>query len=783
MNKYYRHTPLLPPGPNGKASPPAHVRFPVDDKSIDFREIWYAVRRGKWIILLTTQLITAAAIAYTLTLDPVYQASSMVSIETGGSRAISIGSTPENVITFGKQRSLSSEIGILQNSVELTERVVQRIEETGVALGTTQYFPVLRPEGNENPTSRQKASRVMRHVKFQGLGDQNMIRMTVESIVPEEAASIANFYAEEYEKYGLESSRASVVAARAFLEEQVEKHGLELQRLEDQWEAFSREKEVLTQGQEGERMIAQYSALSARREEARFSREQELFSIELLQQQLKQTEPGLEETIMQERAASELESQIDVLDQKLAELKIEAEQYYAVTPELRGNEAQDEYLEELVTRIQYFSEHRAKLTDQLVTEVLRDTIAVEDGGQLGYINQLRRKITEKQISVRELRAQIDALEARLRFYETQLQGIPRQTLQREQLERKLALAEQWYNAFVQQLRQVLIAEESELGYVKIVRQAYVSHIPVRPNLKLNVILGFLLGIGFGTGLAFARQATRTKLSKPEDLTAHGYPLIGVVPRMDKAIKASFGGKEAVEVEGKLLSTRLITHLDPWSPIAENFRLIRANIQFAQPDRPIHSLLITSPEGNDGKSVAAVNTAIAMAQGGRRTLLIDADLRRPDVHKLLGLERTPGFSDILTGQHAFKAADFATDVPGLYCIPAGHISALPAELFGTEQVKRFLDVMCERFDVIILDSPPVLVVTDAVLLAPQCDATVIVVTADKTDLRALEMTQETLGNLGVSVLGTIINRFDAEKAGGYKYGYSYYRDYYYGNNSA
>lgn len=775
MSKYYRHTPLLAPGPNGSLghSPP----LPVDDKSINFAEVWSAVRRGKWIILLTTLLITAAVTGYTRTLDLIFEAGSIVSIEMGGSRTVPIGPSSENVISFGIQRSLQGELGVLQNSVELAERVVQRLEAAAAALGTDQYFPVLRPEEGETPTTRNTALRVMSRVQFQGYSAQSMISVTAESTFPEEAASIANFYAVEYEKYSRERSRASVVAAREFLEEQVEGRWLALQRLENQWEAFAREKEVLTQGQVGERAVAEYTALSTRRDEAQFALEQERFWIELLQQQLEQVEPDLEEKMLQEHVASELESQIEALDRRLADLRIDAEQYYAVTPELRGNEAQVPQLEELVNHIENFTTHKAKLTNQLVAEILRDTIAAAEGGQLGYVNSLRRRITERQLAARELRAQNDALTARLRSYESTLQGIPRQVLQGEQLERKLVQAEQWYNTFEQQLQQTLIAEEAELGYVKIVRNAFVPYIPVRPDVRQNIILGFLLGIGFGIGLAFVRQAVRTKLGGPRDLTEHGYHLLGIVPRMDRQIKAVFGGKEMVELEGKQFSTRLITHLDPWSPISENYRFIRANIESHEPDKPIRSLLITSPEDADGKSVTAVNTAIAMAQSGRRTLLIDADLRRPDIHRLIGLERRPGLADILQGQHPFDEADFATGIPGLHCVPAGHLSRPPGELFGTENMRHLLESVREQFDIVIIDSPPVLVVTDAVVLAPQCDAAVIVVAADKTDLRALEVTQETLSNLGVPVIGTIINRFDARKVGGYKYGYGYYRYYY------
>ena len=172
----------------------------------------------------------------------------------------------------------------------------------------------------------------------------------------------------------------------------------------------------------------------------------------------------------------------------------------------------------------------------------------------------------------------------------------------------------------------------------------------------------------------------------------------------------------------------------------------------------------------------------MAQSGRRTLLIDADLRRPSAHKLLGIENSLGLAEMLQFEwEAMPSPDqFATDVENLHFISAGRVKSPPPELIGSGRMQRLLKHFRKEFDLILIDSSPVLVATDAVLLATLCDATVVVVSANRTEANALNAVRTMLDSVGVPVTGVILNRFDGKQAGGsyygYGYGYSYGYDY-------
>jgi len=779
MAHYRHHSLIVARGGQRGGLPPASGET-RDEGRINFAEIWHTIRRGKWIILLTTLVVAGIIGAYTYTLPPVYESSAIVFVDTRGS-----GNAPVSVAAFTpiERRALSNELGILRNSAELATRVAEAIVATAETAGAKDRFPILAPtEDGREPSIREIAFRLRERVRFSPLSDQDMIVITAESTTPEEAAVIANRYAEEYERYSRERSRESLAAAREFVEKQVEQRRQELEELERQWEAFARSRQVVRLGPQGERLVAEVAQLEAQRDAARFQLEQEKSALQFIEQELQKLEPGLVDELVKSRQVSTLEAQIDALSKKIAELKVQAEQYYVFNPKLRGNEEKlgDQQLVEIVRQIDHFEKQREQLQAQLVKEMIGRDSQAPASEPLSYVEQLRARRIEKQLAIQELERQVEAFNQELAKYEDQLARLPRQQIELEQLERRRAMAEQWYTTFVQELQRIMIAEQSELGYVKIVSSAFVPTVPVRPNRAQNIVLGILIGLGLGLGLAFLRQAMHTQLDDPEKVREHGYTLLGVVPAMEPYIRKHFRGRKVVEVDERPRSTTLITLLDPWSPIAENFRLIRTNLQQHTPAKGrAVTWLVTSPEMGDGKTVVAANLAVATAHGGQRTLLIDADLRRPRAHEVLGVADQPGLSELLLGKVRPDPESWATDIPNLYFLPAGVVDQPPPELLGSQRMVQLLEFLRKHFDVIVIDSPPVLAVTDSVLLAQLCEATLMVISAGRTDAKALDIARQTLESVNVSIAGVIFNRYRADKHKGYAYGYGYGRRYHKG----
>ncbi|HET6566640.1 MAG TPA: polysaccharide biosynthesis tyrosine autokinase [Rhodothermales bacterium] len=749
---------------------------PPDDAKINLTDVLDALHQGKWIILLSCLLITAAMVVYTKTIAPTYQARSVVFINTGPSLA-------PGVVGSSEPHTLANELGILQQSAELANRVAQRIQSTAAAVGTAERFPILNGTAGDSLHVQPITARLLEQVQFRPSATQDMIEILAESTTPEEAALIANEYAEEYVKFNRESSRASIAAKKAFLQQQVAERRRELDDIEGQWEDYAQEKHIVTLGTDGERLVSDFVELKAQRDNAAFQLGQEKHSLEILKRELERVEPGLVAQLTTTRETASLESRINALNEQISTLEVQAGEYYAVNPNIKGKESSIQALSDINKKIQFFKGQREALTQQLVSQTSTSELGEASASQMTYVVQLKNKVLEKNLTVRELQNQVAALDGRLGGYRGSLQSIPRQIIETKQLEQQRTIAEQWYMTFLQELQKTMIAEEAELGSAKIVRSAIVPTLPVRPDLKQNLMLGLLLGLGIGVALAFAKKAMSHRLQQPDELEQNGYNLIGVIPSMDKAIAAHFMGKDEVEKDGKTLSTRLITLHDPWSPISESYRLVRTNIGAGQTGLPTQVLLVTSPEMSDGKTVTALNLAIAAAQFGHRTLLIDADMRRPTAHRLLNVSPGCGLAEMLSGRREGVEPQ-PTIVRNLWLIPAGSATSPPAEVIGSNKMFELLEQMRAAYDLVIVDSPPVLAVTDAVLLAPLCDATVMVVSAHRTDVHALDVTKKMLAAVGVPIAGTIFNRFDAQKAGGYRYGFGYgYSKYTYGYQQA
>lgn len=216
--------------------------------------------------------------------------------------------------------------------------------------------------------------------------------------------------------------------------------------------------------------------------------------------------------------------------------------------------------------------------------------------------------------------------------------------------------------------------------------------------------------------------------------------------------------------------KLIAKLNPTSPISEQYRTIRTNIQFSAVDDDIRSIMVTSTGPGEGKSTTAANMAVVFAQQAKRVLFIDADMRKPTVHYTFSMTNTYGLTNVLTRQMDLKEAIKTTDIDTLDVLTSGPIPPNPAELLSSRGMKEFFAQAQEKYDMIIFDTPPVLAVTDAQILANQCDGTILVVTSGKTEVEPAQKAKELLQAAQAKILGVVLNRVKIDGNNQYYYYY-------------
>ncbi|HWR21409.1 MAG TPA: polysaccharide biosynthesis tyrosine autokinase, partial [Verrucomicrobiae bacterium] len=339
------------------------------------------------------------------------------------------------------------------------------------------------------------------------------------------------------------------------------------------------------------------------------------------------------------------------------------------------------------------------------------------------------------------------------------------------LKREVDINRELYAGLLQRKKETAVSAGLDSTNIQITDRAKVPISPDRPRKLLNLTLGVVLGLSLGIGLAFFADYFDNTVNNIEEVeSTFALPILGAVPALasvgqKKRLKGTTNGQEEKSFE-------LIMHQDRASLLSEAIRSIRTSILFSLPENTPRLLLVTSAEPGDGKTGVAVNLAIALSQLGGDTLLIDADMRCPDCHRILGLDRTPGLSNFLVGDAELSAVIKPTAIPTLlYLLPAGQSPLNPAELLGSERMSATLDLLTQQFRYVIIDSPPVLGFTDSVLLSTLVEGTLFVIRAGKTSRDAAQRAVGTLDAVNAKILGVVLNHLNLQGNG-----YSYYQDY-------
>jgi tyrosine-protein kinase Etk/Wzc len=461
--------------------------------------------------------------------------------------------------------------------------------------------------------------------------------------------------------------------------------------------------------------------------------------------------------------------------------------------------------QQLAVQIATLREALGQPGDSVGVETLNRLAAVQDIGQntaLGYqiqslltLYDQRRTLTAGALGLREhnpqvdalnqriqqgfealrsavsaalesLRARSGALDQRITAQRGQLRGFPGKESRIAQLQLEASILNDTYRYLLSEYESARLAEATIGPYVNLLDPASPS-VRIGTTLRQKVVLGVLVGLLLGLGGAFFLEYLDQTIKDAADVDrVIGVPVLGLIP-FDAALTR--GGN------GKRHPVTVITKQGADSPAAEAFRSLRTNVTFVGAEKPLQFISVTSPGPGEGKSTTAANLAVALAQGGQHTLLIDGDLRRPLIHRAFGLVQEPGLTDVLVGSAVLREAIRPDVMPHLDVLPSGSIPPNPSELLGSATMQTLIGTLRRDYHYIIIDTPPTLPVTDASVVASSADAAILVVRSGDTEEVAAQRAADQLRRVHARIAGAVLNGVSTRHDQYYATYYSYRRD--------
>lgn len=585
-------------------------------------------------------------------------------------------------------------------------------------------------------------SGLMASIHVKPVENVNMLRVVVKGRDPKKVARLANAAADVYVETSLEEKRLQATTTRIFIEEQIERTADNLRQAEIELETFKRETGILDMSAETRHYVTLLGNLESQLLEESLDRQISAVELDILKRR-RATLSGeggtfpTEEVLISRFATGsvlqQLENQIIELRRRRAEL------VQTRTPEHPAVKAVD--AEITVAE----NELKSGLSDALEHGELATNVELGD--------EKLALIEDAMTDYRELTA-----------------SLPQKEMVLNRLVRAYQVNEQVYTTLLEKLQEAKINEAMRTADIRVVDYALVPRVPVSPNYAKNILVGILLGVFLGVGVAYVLEFADTSLNTVEEVERRlGAPVIGIIPRIG-------GGVGRLVQKPDEYDNYFVTHTYPKSPVAEAFRTLRTAIRASGVDVDVEKILITGTGLGDGKTMTSVNLAVIFAQAGDAVVLVDCDLRRATVHRAFGVERVPGLAEVIMDRAELDEALRPTSVENLTILPSGVVPPNPSELLGSKKFETVLGELTARFGRVVMDAPPVLAVTDALVLGGLADGVCFVVCAGRTDRNAARRALELLARSGCRILGVVFNQAEMARVFG-AYGYKYYSQYY------
>ena len=737
--------------------------YSQQQEQIDLRDYLRVVLKRRWTIITVFAVILISVTIFTYTATPIYQATTRLVIEKENPNVVSI----EEVMAVDssgtdyyqtqykiiESRSVAREVinrlhlkdspeffpkpkdDFISNIKRSLQETIQSWKDSIKSLLKSDAQETLESTEEYDPDSTLVSSFISR-IEVSPIRNSRLLDLSFEAKDPLLATKIVNALARAYIDQNLELKLKAVQDAVKWLHERIEVERKKVEQAEQALLKYKAKYDIITDfTSDTEQVTAQKLAqLNAQVVDAESTRVES-------------------ETIY--RQALNLKGSPDMLDS---------------IPDVLNNELIREIKKmevDLYKRMSELSKKYGKNHPQMVAlDAELNSLQKRKNQEINrVINSLKNRY---QVAL----AKEESLKAALANQKKESLDLNQKAIQYSVLNREVESAREMYNLLIKRFKETTLTEDMRTGNIRVVDRAEVPRAPIKPKKTLNLLLAVIVGLVAGLGLAFFLEYLDNTIKIPEDLKQHlRIPYLGPTPLIESKPKTQAGDR----------SSDLVCLHSPKSTASESYRGLRTNILFSSAESPPQVILMTSPGPGEGKSITVANLAITMAQSGSRVILIDCDLRRPKIHSLFGTARDRGITNLLVGSDSTETTVVHTQIPNLDVLPSGPLPPNPSEMLGSKRMENLVQELRKQYTRILLDSPPITAVTDAMILSKYVDGVILVIRAGQTVREVAKNALNQLQTVGAHVLGAVLNAVDIGKDKYYYYYYYQYYNYYYGDD--
>jgi len=697
------------------------------DDEIDLLEYWRILLKRRWTVVATVAMVMIIVLVGSLMTTPIYRSFATLQIERNSVQAIQVGGlNDENGYSAGLDFQ-ATQIGLLKSKA-LAERVVSQlglvengeVERLWPASPLKKLITLVRGGPATPQTPEEKTRKITEKFKkgysVEPVRDSQLVTINFDSPDPQFSQRAANAFAEAFIATNLERRFDSTSYAKSYLEDRLQELKLKLEDSERKLVEFAQKEQIVSSGDPSGASLSQQNLGSLN--DAYAKAKAERIAAEARWKQASSLRgSGLQNSGGSDPMLATLQSSKGTL---MLEYQEKLRLYKPDYPAMQELKAQ-------------------------IDEVDKQIAAEEGNMRSGIRAEYQAALEQEQM----LADQLNGLK-------TEVLDLQSRSIQYNIYKREVDTNRELYDGLLQRYKEIGVASGASANNISIVDRAEPGT-KFKPNLPLNMALALVVGLILGVLLALGFEYLDDTFKRPEDIEKLlGIPVLGAVP----LLKSPQTPKAALA--------------DARSAFAESYRSLRTALQFSTDRGSPRSLLVTSAMPSEGKSTTALVLGEFYAQLGKRVLIVDCDLRNPSLHRSLGVDNSEGLSNYLAG--ALKPTDLIrpTELEGLMYLPSGPLPPNPAELLMGSKMLSLITVASEKFDILILDGPPVMGLADAPILANLAQGTLLVVQAGTTRVAVVKNALKRLNAARAHVVGGLLTRFQAQQAGGYGYGgYDYY----------